>query len=868
MKKRTVRILSLLALLSLGLVLLFTACSESVSNQTLTGITLTVDKTEVDIGETVTLGFTTEPEAVTYNHNGERFYYSHIEFHARVGDVDTKLEKKDDYSATYTVTSAEDVVFYAKYCEHRPHDDLEGDMLSPEVTVKIKAHTISSVDELKAIAGSNKHYALAADIDLSGDMSWQPIEGFTGKLTGGEYVIRNLTVNAVNQESVGLFGVLEGTVTDLTLENVSIMARGDAGKAGILAGTNKGLISNVTVSGSVSAQYYNSTGGIVGYNEGGRIVGCQNNATVQGANNVGGIVGEAVINVNNAVTACQNMGSVTGKTGVGGIAGYLTTERSNATYQITSNTNEGVVSGTDNVGGVFGEVFAFHEWYDYKEYDSYFEMSTLKNTAEVRGSATGNNAGGLIGKATRLNLLTTCENAADVSGGVCVGGFVGYAPDTNIKATNAANNSLITGKGKVGGFAGHAGVIEYAVNNGTIISNGVVVEDGKSHAYVGGIAGYCTGLIGCENNVDITVSGNGDYVGGLAGYVEVAQAEVMSGNVNNGTITAKNVVGGIAGYLTCIRSNQTYQVSANENNGSVVGASQVGGLFGEAYAFYQHYDYKDYNSYFAFSVLTNTASVTASTTGSYAGGLVGKANHVSVITTCENTGDVTGGHYVGGYAGYAPETNIKATGAVNNTTVTGSTYVGGFAGYAGLIEYAENNGTILATGKNEEGKTYVGGIAGYCTGVIGCVNNADISLENGGMYLGGIAGYIYLTEADVVRENVNTGRIKGAQYVGGIVGYSTCVRSNETYYLSDNQNQGDVQGMSDVGGIAGYVYAFYQRYDYKDYNSYYAIVNSTNAADVTGMQRVGGICGGYARLKTDANLMDTNTVISGNKLGQ
>ena len=175
---------------------------------------------------------------------------------------------------------------------------------------------------------------------------------------------------------------------------------------------------------------------------------------------------------------------------------------------------------------------------------------------------------------------------------------------------------------------------------------------------------------------------------------------------------------------------------------------------------------------------------------------------------------------------------------------------------------------ILVTGKDVEGRTYVGGIAGYCTGVIGCVNNADISLENGGMYLGGIAGYVYLTEVDVVRENVNTGRIKGAQYVGGIVGYSTCVRSNAEYYLSDNRNQGDVQGTSDVGGIAGYVYAFYQRYDYKDYNSYYVIVNCTNAADVTGTQRVGGICGGYSYLKTDANLMDTNTVISGNKLGQ
>ncbi len=69
------------------------------------------------------------------------------------------------------------------------------------------------------------------------------------------------------------------------------------------------------------------------------------------------------------------------------------------------------------------------------------------------------------------------------------GTYVGNASGANLRLAN--NNNVISGKGYVGGIAGIAGVLENCINDGTINSTGVIVENSTSMAYVGGIAGYC-----------------------------------------------------------------------------------------------------------------------------------------------------------------------------------------------------------------------------------------------------------------------------------------------------------------------------------------------------------------------------------------
>ncbi len=798
------------------------------------------------------------------------FYQKNIkyEFVSNNCEAEFSHELKNNYYYTYiTAKTVGEVSVKLSYVDN-------GNVIAESnvVTVSFHANEISTVEELKAIAGSEKIHILANDIDLSGEDDWTPIENFKGTLLGGEYKIKNLNIASVNGESIGLFGTLLGTVKDLTVENALVSSRGDIGKAGILAGTNSGRIENVTVEGTVNPKYYNNVGGIAGYNNAGTIVGCTNKATVIGSDNVGGIVGFSEINDSDQITDCKNLGTVEGKECVGGIAGYVTTKQKEGTYSLRLFENGNTVIGKDNVGGIFGKIsgISFSNKY------TYLEISVSDNKASVL--ADGDRAGGIIGYGIRVKTLSTCTNSANITGGNYVGGLVGHSSATNIKANASENASTITvtGKGYVGGFAGYAGIIEYAVNNANVISTASILEDGNIRAYVGGIAGYCEGLLNCENNSDITVTTGGAYTGGLAGYICFNSDDAVKGNLNNGRVSGADCVGGIAGYLTIpsVRSEVTRKTSVNDNKNTVTGNSNVGGVFGEVFGMLYDMEGWGANSYgyIELSILTNTASVTGSLDGSCVGGLVGKGTRLKVLSACENTADITGGDYVGGFVGCAPGVNIKAVGAENDNTVTGKSYVGGFAGECGLIEDAVNNGSVISGSPNSNGESYVGGIAGHCKGALRCINNVNIEISNAGKYIGGIAGYLTVSASDMVNDNVNNGVVCGGDNVGGISGYlyMTSVQANVTYTLSNNKNTGSVNGTRNVGGIFGEVFGMvYDKGGFgANYYGYWEIGNCANEAEIIGTEKVGGIVGAYTRLKTDSSIMDTNTTLYGEKLGQ
>ncbi len=743
------------------------------------------------------------------------------------------------------------------------------------VSVTFFANTINTVEELKAIANTNKAYILGSDIDLSSESNWTPIEGFTGTLSGGGYSIYNLTISSVNDENLGLFGTLQGTVENLTIENAQITSRGDIGKAGIVAGTNAGVIKNVIVTGSVVATYYDNVGGLVGNNANGIMVNCENQAFVLGNNNVGGIAGYMSVNGDNNADENVNSGEVEGNTNVGGVFGYLTSEpvktNNDFTYAIAQNENNNSVKGKNNVGGIIGNIIPAGEYSYYYGGVGYFTISVFTNNAEV--TAIGDCVGGIIGCAERLREITVSENNADVTGSNFVGGYVGKSSGTTIRI--AENNSVITGKGYVGGIAGYAGRIENAINNGDVISTSIIVEDGVSRSYVGGIAGYCTAIINSRNTTSIVVNNAGSFVGGLVGYLKVNGSDQLTGNVNLGDVQGKDSVGGIVGYATMspVKTNDNfiYAISDNVNNGSTNGSSGVGGIVGSLIGA-DNYSYSWSGlGYFDVSLCENNAEIIG--TGDNVGGIIGNSVRISSMTVCINNADVTGNNYVGGYVGNASGANIRL--ATNNNTVSGMGYVGGIAGIAGKVENSTNNGVINSVGVIVEDSTnmsYVGGIVGYCTGLINCVNNADITVSTGGQFVGGLAGYILISSDNQINDNQNYGNITGSKYTGGIAGYigSTTVKTNDDYTrtVSANKNFGAVNGTDYVAGIFGYVYGA-GTYSYSwDGVCYVIITYCENQAEITGSSYVGGIVGGYTRLKTDANLMDTNTTLYGEKLGQ
>ncbi len=195
------------------------------------------------------------------------------------------------------------------------------------------------------------------------------------------------------------------------------------------------LITDCRNTGDISGK--NEVGGIVGkyymmldVHGTGSVSGCYNSGNVTGAeNNVGGIVGEASVNI----TDCHNSGNICGKTSVGGIQGQGTVDLDGEPYYVTDCSNLGAVTGTgSDVGGISG-----YGYYTLRCFNS--------------GAITGNrNVGGITG-CSYLD-ITNCYNTGSVSGVENVGGIAGQ---TELRITNCYNTGVITAETNAGAIVGH-----------------------------------------------------------------------------------------------------------------------------------------------------------------------------------------------------------------------------------------------------------------------------------------------------------------------------------------------------------------------------------------------------------------------------
>ena len=256
---------------------------------------------------------------------------------------------------------------------------------------------------------------LTADIDLKGK-DWTPIgsgfssnTGYQGTFDGQGHSITGLTINKSTM-NVGLFASIAegGTVKNLTLDDVNITA--SSSNVGAIAGENRGIIENCSVSGSVtsSRMYSDCVGGIVGQNNG-TITGCTVEGSVKAkdADSVGGIAGW---NYRGTITDCHSSATVEGLSRVGGIAG-----KSNAS--ITACSSTGDVTATKNsmdyswAGGVVGE------------FSGRSQLIACYATGNVKG--TGKHVGGVVGDNV-YNAVIACYATGSVTGASgSTGGVVG-----------------------------------------------------------------------------------------------------------------------------------------------------------------------------------------------------------------------------------------------------------------------------------------------------------------------------------------------------------------------------------------------------------------------------------------------------------
>jgi len=117
---------------------------------------------------------------------------------------------------------------------------------------------------------------------------------FTGTFSGNGFAIRNMTIIGWGEINLGLFSEVGdgGSIINLRLEKANII--GGSNSVGLLAGYNKGNITNCSVTGFIQYDWeIMDVGGLVGFNEGSISRCCSINGeiTVPKGTRVGGLVG-------------------------------------------------------------------------------------------------------------------------------------------------------------------------------------------------------------------------------------------------------------------------------------------------------------------------------------------------------------------------------------------------------------------------------------------------------------------------------------------------------------------------------------------------------------------------------------------------
>jgi peptidoglycan hydrolase-like protein with peptidoglycan-binding domain len=325
-------------------------------------------------------------------------------------------------------------------------------------------------------------------------------------------------------------------------------------------------------------------------------------------------------------------------------------------------------------------------------------------------------------------------------------------------------------------LTGIFGLADGATFSNVVISNTNVV----GNSYTGGLVGIGQAST-TISNVRVVDSMTRAYLsengGGIVGSLSdgtITNSEVQGGSVHG----SGNIIGGLVGVLNSASIQDATSTAA------IDGGNNIGGAVGNMT------ESQLLNVHATGRVIGTLAEPIKS--GTYIGGLVGRATYNSSISNSSAGGYVTGeGDYVGGLVGYAEETSINNSYATGNVSAESRYYVGGLVG---ATTDSSSINTSYAKG-NVSGGTLVGGLVGFVLST-----SIDSSYSTGNVtgsqeYTGSFAGV--LVGSSNVNRSFTTGNVSGVNFVGGFVGY---VDSE----ISNSYARGNVTGSQNyIGGFAG-----------------------------------------------------------------
>ncbi len=761
--------------------------------------------------------------------------------------------------------------------------------------------------------GKNDDTHIASDITYAGG-----IVGLTDPKQGSEYkagisaIIKGCTVNisTTTGDRAAFAGMIVATKSNIG--GVLGYVGGDAGASGK---SNTVRIEGCSVDKAViqaasSANTSSQIGGILGYGSqyvAAFITGCKvgvgGAVSIKGEHSLGGIAGgmsnakggyidSCTVGANTTIEriAVGNDNTVLESpkhgTAIGGLVGF-TQDSKDDTSPLTT-----TFSGTSAFGGTITvSVEATN-----KSQDSDAKISCIGGIVGDMGSganfASGSNVtvggninitlaaanvGGVVGRTNKATFIGKFNVAPNMSteNAENVGGFIGknigtvyILADTTDKLENttvgALNGTEITIGGKIKGTSEVGGFI--GVNNsGSTLNIGSNVANAKP---------YKSGTL--TITITASVTGSGDNVGGIVGKNEgddentqdndYATIDIVKGTIEqNGAIIGANNVGGIIGLNDGLLT--TGGGEADTTIGGVTLSEE------------QQNKIKNLS-------INNTGSVTG--TGDYVGGVVGKLDSPSALRTEDsgkgaiagtftNSGNVSGGKFVGGSLGYVGKNvtitakNNVATLFVNDGQVTATGYyAGGSIGVlVGKIEGVDNGhtvnfkntGTVTATG-------FVGGSIGVLAGpvkyaqFVNSSGNLSIAAVNA---VGGSVGFIGVpTPLETILTGVGITladdyvKVENTHFEAS--GELTANPDSNAISVAKDAATNKSTGWGGVGGAIGVIGKNVRWGTEQNKNTYYANGNVT----ANGINNVGGIVGIILAENVNiSNMLAYNTTVKG-----
>ncbi len=372
----------------------------------------------------------------------------------------------------------------------------------------------------------------------------------------------------------------------------------------------------------------------------------------------------------------------------------------------------------------------------YKDYYGLFaELSgAVKNlTVEnsyIRASGSTANVGTIAGYAANA-VIENCnaDTVIELYQADSVGGIAGIGGNITACTFTGDITQLDDSFVHIGGIAGSSGNISDCSFAGTLSGKG----------YTGGIVGYGTNVKNCVNKGNIS----GDTAGGIIGRVyavgtnpEIEDPQFIIENcINEGTVTATVLAGGIVGWIGNDESDISVSVINCENKGQLKGDESVAGIIGKLSV--------ERSGIMKIENCTNNVDISGKgKTGGIIAEISGAILHQEgtvLISSCKNLADITSESlYSAGIVtcllimGNEVALKLNIDGCVNEGAIQSASCAGGILGFSNIGYNSEISAEVMKF--SEDTKVTLNE----------CKNSGSITVNTSNAMVGGIVGVLGL----------------------------------------------------------------------------------------------------------------------------